>query len=117
MTRTRPFRVAAAAALLCVGPPAAASLRATGIANAGAHLVSDDGDTLQTPGPGSLTITAGAAASDSVPHVPPPPEFFAIESLVTGIGTARYGSLAGHCLTEASSKPAWPLPGPGQPRR
>ena len=70
--------------------------------------MSDDGVTVQTPGPGSLTITVGATASDSVPHVPPPPDFFAIESLITGIGTARYGSLAGHCLTETSSKPPGP---------
>ena len=67
MSRTDLFWAAAAATLSCLGPSvvAAASLEAAGVASAGAHLMSDPGDIVQTPGPGSLTVTIGAASSDA----------------------------------------------------
>jgi len=102
------FRGAAVAVLLCLGPSAvaAASLKATAGASAGAHRDSDPGTQSLTPGPGSLQITAGAAASDGVINDSPPPATWEIEALFTGAGTARYGSLAGVAHAEASSVPA-----------
>ena len=103
------FWGAAAAALsLSFSPSAVAapSLKAIAGASAGAYLDSDQGSVLQTPGPGSLTVTAGAAASDGVINDSPPPASWGMEALVTGSGTARYGALAGLAHAEASSKPA-----------
>jgi len=102
------FRGAAVAVLLCLGPSgvAAASLKAIGGASAGAHSDSDPGSQSLTPGPDSLTLTYGAAASDSVINDSPPPATWEMKALVTGVGTARYGSLAGVAHAEASSLPA-----------
>jgi hypothetical protein len=94
---------AAAGALLWPGTPvAAASLKAVGAAAAGAHRDSDEGQLVLTPGPDSQTITAGAAASDAVINDAPPPDAWEMQSLVTGVATARYGSLAGRAHAEAS---------------
>ncbi|HSJ99296.1 MAG TPA: hypothetical protein VLC53_19630, partial [Myxococcota bacterium] len=107
MSRTDLFWAAATVALLCWDGPvvAAESLKAIGEARAGAHADSDEGQTLLTPGPGSLTITAGAAASDAVSNSIPPPDGWDMQAMVTGIASARYGSLAGRAHAEASSLP------------
>jgi hypothetical protein len=57
----------------------------------------------QTPGPGSLTVTAGAVASDAVDA---PPDRWEMDALMDAIGTARYGSLTGRAHAEARSVPA-----------
>jgi hypothetical protein len=73
--------------------------------------VSSGGSFSLTPGPGSLEITAGATASDSIENPSPPPDAWAMQALGTASGTARYGSLAGVAHAEASSLPG----GPGAP--
>ena len=61
---------------------------------------------MLTPGPGSLTVTVGAAASDAVDNDMPPPARWEMDTIVDGIGTARYGSLAGRAHAEGKSLPA-----------
>jgi hypothetical protein len=99
---------AAAAAFLCLAPSfaGAESLSAIGSAAASAHT--DIGQEVKqlTPEPGSLTITVGAAASDAVENDMPPPDRWEMDTIVDGIGTARYGSLAGRAHAEGSSLPA-----------
>jgi hypothetical protein len=92
---------AAAAALSCAVPSVAAAetLRAIGTAVAGTHSMNDPGSSSLLPGPGSLQVTAGAAASEVAVDT------FFMEAIVDGIGVARYGSLAGRAHAEASSKP------------
>jgi hypothetical protein len=101
MSRRDLARNAAAAVLLCSTPSGveAAALKAIGNAVAGAYRVSDPGSSSLLPGPGSLQVTAGAAASDVA-------EPYAMQVDVEGIGIARYGSLGGRAHAEASSLPA-----------
>jgi hypothetical protein len=84
---------------------AAASLRATGVASAGAHRVCELGDQALTPGPDSLRITIGAAAADTV--LTKTVEF-TIQADADAIGVARYGSLAGRSPAAASALAASP---------
>jgi hypothetical protein len=99
------FRTTATVVLLWLLPSVAqgASLKAIGGAAASAH--SDLGQEVlqQTPGPGSLTVTAGAAASDAVEDGP---DRWEMDAIMDAIGTARYGSLAGRAHAEARSAPA-----------
>jgi hypothetical protein len=99
---------AAAIALLCLAPFAARaeSLSAIGSAAAGAHTDEGQEAKVLTPGPGSLTVTVGAAASDAVDNDMPPPDRWEMDTMVDGIGTARYGSLAGRAHAEGRSMPA-----------
>lgn len=98
----------AAAAFLCLAPSLAGaeSLSAVGDAAASAH--NDIGQEVKTltPGPGSLTVTVGAAASDGVDNDMPPPDRWEMDTIVDGIGTARYGSLAGRAHAEGRSMPS-----------
>jgi hypothetical protein len=98
----------ALAALACLVPShsAAATLRATGFGSALAHNDEGQPSEVLTPGPGSLEITVGVAASDAIENPTPPPANFEGEALGDAIGTARYGSLAGTAHAEASFLPA-----------
>ena len=101
----------AAAAFLCLAPSfaGAESLSAVGSAAASAHSDIGQETKVLTPGPGSLQITVGAAASDEVVNDKPPPDIFVLDTIVDGIGTARYGSLAGRAHAEGKSLPPSPL--------
>jgi len=107
------FRAGAAAALLCLAPSsvAAYSLKAVGVAVAAAHRDSHQGNSVLMPGPGSLQVVVGAAASDAVANPSPPPLDLAMEALVGGNGIARYGSLAGRATPKPNPCPPiafWP---------
>jgi hypothetical protein len=84
----------------------AASLKAVADAAAAAHRDPGQKQMVQTPGPGSLSITAGSAASDAIDNDTPPPDRWEMEAIVDGTAVARYGSLAGRAHAEASSLPA-----------
>lgn len=104
LARGRVVRGAAAVALVCLAPAAAAAggLRATAVHNSLVYNTADAGSSLLTPGPGSLEITAGTAASEAVVT---PPDVWEGEALGSASGTARYGSLAGRAHAEASFLP------------
>jgi len=107
MVRTDLFSIAAAVALLCPASSAfaAPSLKATGSAAAGAHLDYEQGQQSLIPGPGSLQVVTGAAASDLVTNPSPPPDDWEMQCAVDGIGIARYGALGGSAHAQASSAP------------
>ncbi len=103
-------RLASAVALCVCGilasPPApAAMLTADASANVSAGRNIGGPTKLIMPGPGSLAVTIGAAASDSIPRDPGPGNH-EYTGILTGSGAARYGSLAGRAHAEASSRPA-----------
>jgi hypothetical protein len=80
-------------------------LTAEANANVSAGRDSEQGNKLVTPGDGSLAVTIGAVASDSIPRAPNPGDHMYFGSLL-GSGVARFGTLAGHARAEASSLPA-----------
>jgi hypothetical protein len=80
-------------------------LTAEANANVSAGRVSEQGTKLLTPGNGSLAVSIGAVASDSIPRDPNPGNHMYFGSLLGG-GVARFGTLAGHARAEASSLPA-----------
>ena len=103
-------RLALATALCIYGnvaqsPASAAMLNADAAANVSAGRNIGQPAKLITPGPGSLAVTIGAAASDSIPR-DPKPGFHEYSGILTGSGSSRYGALAGRAHAEASSRPA-----------
>jgi hypothetical protein len=110
MSRSDFFRGAAAAALsLSLGNSAlaVAELKAIATSAAGAHTQSDSDQGLGTPlDPDTLQVIVASTASDAVVNPNPPPNEWDMECMVGGIGTARYGELAGRAEAAASVLPA-----------
>jgi hypothetical protein len=108
MSWTRRTRLVLAAVFCSYGsvvPPAwGAVLNAdSGVNISAGRNVGQTGKQI-TPGPGSLSVTIGAVASDAFPRDPNPGfhEYFAT---ATGSGSASYGTLAGRAHAEAYSRP------------